>query len=62
MADGKEPSGAQKMFGDFAPALVGSNSRFSVPRLWKSGRVPERLCCPPALHLRQDAPARCGRD
>jgi 4-carboxymuconolactone decarboxylase len=34
MADDKEPSGAQKMFGDFAPALVGLTDDVLFGQVW----------------------------
>jgi 4-carboxymuconolactone decarboxylase len=35
MADDKEPSGAEKMFGDFAPALVGFTDDVLFGQVWK---------------------------
>src|SRR3954468_17686354 len=34
MADGREPSGAEKMFGDFAPALVGFTDDVLFGQVW----------------------------
>jgi 4-carboxymuconolactone decarboxylase len=35
MADDKEPSGAEKMFGDFAPALVGFTDEVLFGQVWE---------------------------
>src|SRR3954465_11082616 len=35
MADGREPSGAERMFGDFAPALVGFTDDVLFGDVWK---------------------------
>jgi 4-carboxymuconolactone decarboxylase len=35
MADNKEPSGAQKAFGDFAPAFVGFTDDVLFGQIWK---------------------------
>lgn len=35
MTDNKEPSGAQKMFGDFAPALVDFTDNVLFGQIWE---------------------------
>jgi hypothetical protein len=42
MADGKEPSGAQRMFGDFAPALVSFTDDVLFGQLWERTELPPR--------------------
>lgn len=42
MADDKEPSGAQKMFGDFAPALVGYTDDVLFGQVWERPELSKR--------------------
>lgn len=42
VAETKEPSGAQKMFGDFAPALVGFTDDVLFGQVWERGELSAR--------------------
>jgi 4-carboxymuconolactone decarboxylase len=42
MADNEEPSGAQKMFGDFAPALVGYTDDVLFGQVWERPQLSPR--------------------
>jgi 4-carboxymuconolactone decarboxylase len=42
MADDKEPSGAQKMFGDFAPALVQYTDEVLFGQVWERADLAAR--------------------
>lgn len=42
MADRNEPSGAQKAFGDFAPALVGFTDEVLFGRVWERTELSRR--------------------
>ncbi len=42
MADDKEPSGAQRMFGDFAPALVGFTDEVLFGQVWERPELSPR--------------------
>ena len=42
MAEDKEPSGAQKMFGDFAPALVGYTDDVLFGQVWERPQLSPR--------------------
>jgi 4-carboxymuconolactone decarboxylase len=42
MPDNEEPSGAQKMFGDFAPALVGYTDDVLFGQVWERPQLSRR--------------------
>ena len=42
MAENEEPSGAQKMFGDFAPALVGYTDDVLFGQVWERPQLSPR--------------------
>jgi 4-carboxymuconolactone decarboxylase len=42
MADGKEPSGAQRMFGDFAPSLVSFTDDVLFGQRWERTELSPR--------------------
>jgi 4-carboxymuconolactone decarboxylase len=59
--DPKEPSGAAKMFGDFAPTLVGFTDDVLFGQVWERAELSPKersLVTVACLHQRQHRPAR----